>query len=263
MPLSCVSNWRIAARNPVDLISQFGSLGIRVPARTEPKDQLAEEMYCIRRYLFSLADNGLLPFPLTVIKQETPDFILSLPPNLTVGLEVTKATRPEFEADLTQFARTGKTRHYPSNSAAGAIHLSIAGWVGGAAEKEWAQYILASVFNKLKDIEAYGCDVAELLVYDNVPTAATDLNIAAEAVKSGLSSTCFVSATGRTFDTISVVRDGCLIYDIGRACYTLSYKHEWIFPRLKTGGSTLFLPLPYFRGTTCPATVWRSRPRVT
>ena len=107
--------WRISARDKAELLSQFGSLGIRVPDRTKPKNQFAEEMYCLRRYLFPLADAGLLMFPLTAAKSETPDFILEWPQQRTIGLEVTKATRREFEADLTRLDRKQTTKPRASN----------------------------------------------------------------------------------------------------------------------------------------------------
>jgi hypothetical protein len=47
-------SWRITAHDEGELFSQFGAFGIRVSGRTEPKDQFAEEMYCLRRFLFHL-----------------------------------------------------------------------------------------------------------------------------------------------------------------------------------------------------------------
>src|SRR5260370_41591652 len=66
--------WQITARDPAELFSQFGLLGIRTPGRTGPKDQFAEEIYCLRPYLFPLADSGFLQVPPTPPKCENPPF---------------------------------------------------------------------------------------------------------------------------------------------------------------------------------------------
>jgi hypothetical protein len=70
-------SWRISADNPPDLMTKFGTLGISVPDRTQPKDQFAEEVYCLRRYLFPLANAGFLEFSLGVVKQDPPDFMFA------------------------------------------------------------------------------------------------------------------------------------------------------------------------------------------
>ena len=180
--------WQITARDPVELSARFGAVGIRVPARTEPKDQFAEEMYCLRRYLFPLAHRGLLRFPLTVVKSETPDFILNWPQDtMAIGLEVTKATRQEFEADLTRFDREQETKHYPSDPAEGTMDLSVAGWAGNDRERELVEYILVSNLDKLEGIDTYSVGGCDLLIYDNTPTVAPNLNAVAEAVRLNLS----------------------------------------------------------------------------
>jgi hypothetical protein len=119
------------------LTANFHGLGISVPERTKQKDQFAEEIYCLRRYLFPLANKGLLEFPIELVKAETPDFIFTRRDDNSVGLEVTKATREEFEADLTRLHRRQKTKDYVSDSATGAMLLSEAGWIGNAVETEW------------------------------------------------------------------------------------------------------------------------------
>jgi hypothetical protein len=222
--------WRISARDKLELFSQFGSLGIRVPDRTEPKDQFAEEIYCLRRYLFPLAHNALLKFPVTAAKSETPDFILEWPQQRTIGLEVTKATRREFEADLTRLDRKQTTKHYSSDLAAGAMELSLAGWAGNTLEAEWAEYVLASVADKLEDIDMYSVSGCDLLIYDNTPTGAPDLNMAVEAVRLKLSWSFPGNNNGRPFGVVSVIRDLWLIYDIAGPHRILSYKPEWGVP---------------------------------
>lgn len=222
--------WQITVRDPAELFSQFGLLGIRVPGRTEPKDQFAEEIYCLRRYLFPLADSGLLRFPFTATKSETPDFILKWPQGKTIGLEVTKATRQEFEADLTRFDRKQETKAYPSDPAADTMELSFVGWAGNEVERQWVEYVLASIANKLENIDTYSVGECDLLIYDNTPTGAPDLKMVAEAVRLKLSVSFPRSKNGRVFGVISVIRDPWLIYGIGEAYKILAYKPEWGVP---------------------------------
>jgi hypothetical protein len=63
--MSLMKSWAITAGNVAELVANFGTLGVSVPGRTERKDQFAEEVYCLRRYLFPLAYSGLLEFPIT------------------------------------------------------------------------------------------------------------------------------------------------------------------------------------------------------
>ena len=184
-------------------------------------------MYCLRRYLFPLADGGLLRFPITVAKTETPDFLLSWQQDATVGLEVTKATRQEFEADLTRFDRKQRTKHYLSDPATGTMDLSVAGWAGNAVEREWVEYIVASILDKLEDINTYSVGGCDLLIYDNTPTGAPDLNMVAEKVCLKLSGSSPHSLAGRRFGVVSVIRDPRLIYNIAGPYRTLEYKPEW------------------------------------
>lgn len=222
--------WTITASDSADLLRQFGTLGIRVPTRSEPKDQFAEEMYCLRRLLFPAAKKGLLAFPLTVAKHETPDFLLTCPVEGTVGIEVTKATRKEFEADLTRLHRNQGTKHYPSDLSQGTMDLSVAGWLGDAAEREWVQYMIACVKEKVVDLESYSVGRSDLLIYDNTPTAVTELKKAAEALRLELGKNPIFSGNGRSFRVVSVIHDPTLVYDVAGSCQMLKYEPEWGIP---------------------------------
>src|SRR5262252_6744286 len=148
-------SWRMTARNVAELSAGFSGLGISVPPRTERKDQFAEEVRCLRRYLFPLADKGLFEFPIEVVKHEPPDFICRSGSGDSIGLEVTKATREEFEADLTRWHRQQKTKDYPFNPATGVMALDVLGFAGDSVENEWVGYILSSIADKLSDIASY------------------------------------------------------------------------------------------------------------
>lgn len=213
--------WHITIRDPADLRTQFGTVGAAVPTRNEPKDQFAEEAYCLRRYLVALADAGVLTFPVIVSKGETPDFIVTCADGEAVGLEVTKATRKEFEADLTRFSRNQKTKDYPSDQVAGAMVLSISGWIRDQAEKELAGYIIAAIREKTADLDSYPLSQAALLVHDNTPTPAVNLETVADVVRRELVNNPILSPLARSFRKISVIREPKLIYDIAGTCRIL------------------------------------------
>src|SRR6266446_6690546 len=117
------SGWNLSAYDKAELFCRFGSDGIKGQPRN-PKNQDAEEIHCLRRYLLPLAEEGLLRYPISICKSESPDFALTWPDNSVTGLEVTKATRGKFEADLTRFDKGEKTQHYRSDPSQGVMYLS-------------------------------------------------------------------------------------------------------------------------------------------
>jgi hypothetical protein len=221
-----MNSWQITAGNLAELTANFGSFGISVPARTEKKDQFAEEVHCLRRYLFSLAHNGLLKFPITVAKHETPDFISTWGGN-SIGLEVTKATQQEFEADLTRFNRQQNTRHYVSDLNTGTMLLGVLGWAGDSVEIEWVNFVLNSIAKKLDNLASYSIGDCDLLIYDNTPLPAPDLKKAAEGVRLRFVKEPITDEKGRSFRVISVMRGPWLIYDIACKPLELHYDSTW------------------------------------
>jgi hypothetical protein len=223
-------NWQITAQNATELTANFGGLGISVPERTKQKDQFAEEIYCLRRYLFPLANRGLLDFPIELVKRETPDFVFSWRSGNSVGLEVTKATRAEFEADLTRLDRDQKTRDYVSDSTTGAMLLSEAGWMGKAFETEWITYVLGSISAKLADFASYSVTECDLLIYDNTPLPAPDLKTVAEGVRLQFANEPLADKNGHSFRVISVILDPWVIYDVAHKPQVLRYDSAWDAP---------------------------------
>jgi len=217
----------ISAGHRDELVRQFGSLGTSVPPRTDPKDQLAEEWYCLRRYLFVLAVEGSLRYPLDVRKSESPDFLLIRQDGAWDGVEITKATPQEFEADLTDLARGKRTRHYISDPADGVMMLSLTGWAGDSAEREWAEYMLKAIEDKAAIVSNYKmvreCD---LLIYDNTPTPKPDLESAVEFLRSSLSARNEQTGFETGFRTVSLIRDPFVICDVQGAPRFLKYNPE-------------------------------------
>jgi hypothetical protein len=88
------------------LVASFADRGLdlsQFETRTERhryNNGLEEEIYLLRRYLFTLEDAGLLNYPITLKKAESPDFQGSMN-GATYGIEVTEATSPADQREMT------------------------------------------------------------------------------------------------------------------------------------------------------------------
>jgi hypothetical protein len=95
------------------LVEAFGERGLDLshfPTRTVRKragNGLEEELYILRRYLFSLNAAGLLAHPLRLSKSETPDFVGSVNGE-AFGVEITEATAPADQREMTLTEQSGK-----------------------------------------------------------------------------------------------------------------------------------------------------------
>lgn len=107
------ASFNIDARDSSSLAEAFGDRGLDLthfPTRTARKranNGLEEELYVLRRYLFTLDAAGLLPYPLRLSKSETPDFAGSARGNV-LGIEITEATLPGDQREMTISERSGR-----------------------------------------------------------------------------------------------------------------------------------------------------------
>lgn len=106
-------SFNIDARDSSSLAVAFGERGLDLshfPSRTARKranNGLEEELYVLRRYLFTLAVAGLLPYPLKLSKSETPDFTGTACGN-ALGIEITEATLSADQREMTLSERSGQ-----------------------------------------------------------------------------------------------------------------------------------------------------------
>ena len=86
-----------------ELTEYFRAHGGDVDRRSGPKMRTHDqkELFNLGQYLPTLAANGLLRFPLTLEKGESPDFVLTDGNSEVWGLEVTEATTEDFQRELT------------------------------------------------------------------------------------------------------------------------------------------------------------------
>ena len=107
------TSFNIDARDSSSLAEAFGDRGLDLshfPTRTARKranNGLEEELYVLRRYLFTLDAAGLLPYPLRISKSETPDFAGNARGN-ALGIEITEATSPADQREMTISERSGQ-----------------------------------------------------------------------------------------------------------------------------------------------------------
>ena len=129
------------AGNGPGLMGSIGEYGRQVDARPQrTKDQ--KEAYCLRRYLLSLANCGLLDYPLAVEKCETPDFIVT--GTECFGIEVTEATDEVDQREYTKAAKSGVTMW--SDGRFGGRGT----FVGVSHERLWLSYVRKAIQKKQK-----------------------------------------------------------------------------------------------------------------
>jgi hypothetical protein len=95
--------------------TSFGSLGLRVGARTglHKRTQDDKEWFVVRRFLKAVLREGVFEVPLVVQKRNPPepDFALQYDDGRILALlEITEATDPVDQREMTKFELSGKTR---------------------------------------------------------------------------------------------------------------------------------------------------------
>ena len=106
----------------------------------------------------------------------------------------------------------------------------MAGWTGNALEAEWAEYVLASVADKLGDIDTYSVSDCDLLIYDNTPTGAPEPEHRCGSAWVRIFQEFSEQQQQHHFGVVSVIRDPWLIYDIAGPHRLLAYRPEWGVP---------------------------------
>ena len=105
------TNFTIEASDRKSLAEGFGSRGLDLTHfetradRHKVNNGLEEELYILRRYLFSLESAGMLEYPVRISKSETPDFLGSIG-LASIGLEVTEASAPQDQREMTLSEQT-------------------------------------------------------------------------------------------------------------------------------------------------------------
>lgn len=104
-------NFSIEANDKNELSRAFGGRGSDLNKWFESRSErhrynngLEEEIYLLRRFLFTLANSDKLVYPLEINNSESPDFLCK-ERDQRYGIEVTEATHPSDQREMTEFDR--------------------------------------------------------------------------------------------------------------------------------------------------------------
>ena len=208
-----------------------------VPRRSEGRSHYHQERYCLGLYLLALDRHGLLDYPLTVRKGESPDFVLIGRSREITGLEVTRATEPWIQREMTRADRESQRRELAArNSGRDAepviIGLSELGWVGDEAENQWCLLMRRAIERKITKLHKFATAARhDLLVYDDTPLAALDRRKALIALDPWARK---LKSDTPTLGRISIVISLDVLFDVGGRSQILPYVH-WSAPELDEG----------------------------
>jgi hypothetical protein len=205
-----------------------------VPRRTEGRRHHHEEQYCLGLYLLALGQHEFLDYPFTVRKGESPDFAITEKSCEVIGLEVTKATEPWLQREMTSADREYRRRELAAGtSGAGAepvtIALSELGWIGDEAEDQWCALMRRAIQGKIAKLPAFRPAVRnDLLVCDDTPLPAVDRRKALAALTPWARD---LKSRTPMLRRISIVISLDVLFDVGGVSRILPYVH-WSAPDL-------------------------------
>jgi hypothetical protein len=208
-----------------------------VPGRTEGRNDRSEERYCLGVYLLALAQNGRLAYPFKVeqaIGSKSPDFMFTSESGEITGLEVTRATEQWFQREMTSAEREYRRREVAAAAAAKepdpvVTPLSMLGWAGDEAEKQWCVLVRRAIEAKLAKFSGFRpASRHDLLIYDDTPLPAVDrrkvlLTLVPWASK--------LKGQMPTLGKISVIISLDVLFDVGGESHIFPYV-QWSAPEL-------------------------------
>lgn len=190
-----------------------------VPRRIEGRSHKQYERYYLGLYLLALADQGLLSYPFKGREGESPDFTLVWRSGETTGLEVTRATDEEIQAEFTR-----AEKEHPEGWA---MMASPPGYAGDRLEAQWCVLAWRAIEKKLAMLPGYeSASRCDLLVSDDTRMGAGDRRKVLAALSP------LVRAARRTepkLGKMSVVASLDVLYDIGGDSRIFPYI-EWSPP---------------------------------
>jgi hypothetical protein len=122
--------------------------------RSYSLDKQEAECACMALYVNALiqTENPLIRWPLSILKDESPDFTLTLAGQTVIGVEHTTVTSTEYQQFRAQSLKhpVEETVWLDRFKLGGAPTSEVnSGWVGNEVEREWATLAFQSVAEKL------------------------------------------------------------------------------------------------------------------
>ncbi len=187
-------NWR--AEMAADLMEKLAARPVVVPPRGKGRTKEHAEDWTLRHVLATLASTSHLAYPIQPQRGDRPDLVLDTAAG-KIGIEATEIM-PEAYAR----AEVIRDREFPGTPVdpslfrpgkapttaeeirallrASGGHLLGPGWSGYSAEQEWAEAVEAAIEDKESKLNGptFGRQQRNwLAIYDNLPTAALDLDV--------------------------------------------------------------------------------------
>ncbi|HVA79563.1 MAG TPA: hypothetical protein VNF29_01415 [Candidatus Binataceae bacterium] len=204
--------YRFSSRGDVE---KFWRAVRNVPARTR-RSKRQEERYYLGLFLVALAGGESMPFSFAIEEineYKSPDFMFHAEGE-RFGIEVTRATSPEF-----QRTKTALEKRHPEGYG---LLLSIAGWANnGAAEQEWLRYVTDAILKKLPKLRNYQPAARhDLLIWEDAPLPAVNRAVVIPALAQWIRAQ---RPENPLLGKVSVVISLDVIYDVDGESRTLPF----------------------------------------
>ncbi|WP_026959808.1 hypothetical protein [Aliagarivorans taiwanensis] len=212
----------ISIASEADYLRALAQLDVDVPERRQDRTTELTESWSAHQFLAALPQLGLLRYPFTLERRESPDIALHFT-DISMGLELTEAIREDFAKyqsmtkgnmdNAPRFAFADKA--YTTKQLKRLAHSQTAravAWAGDSVEKDFALGVKLCAKAKTVKLQKYQrYDNNSLLIYFNnqgpIPDPKMQQDYAAEALDN------YWSELG--FDNIYVLR-GTWLYCFGR-----------------------------------------------
>jgi len=173
----------LQAYSDSELLRTLANIDISVPTRSESRTKEYKERYSTAYLLSTLAEKGVLSYPLSLVKRERPDFLLTLGTE-RIGIEHTEAVL-QNEAHKMGLREKGYgpniyfySRHQPGELRKSKKELieeieanhAGDGWTDNSVEIDWAGVMFHSIEQKVIKLLKVGFERFDqdwLLIYDN------------------------------------------------------------------------------------------------
>jgi hypothetical protein len=184
------------AENSAHLIKQISKVDSKVPKRTQGRKTKHTEIWTILRFISTYANMKLFCYPLEIIHRDKPDFLLNTSSS-KIGIEITESIPEDYAYT---FALAEKyfpqatvepsmfLRGTPKRSKKEILEIleksqnrsTGLGIYGDKIEMDWADWIIDDIVSKTKKLneskfEKFDSNI--LLIYDNLPHAANNINV--------------------------------------------------------------------------------------
>lgn len=224
------------ANNKSELLKALRETEISVPRRSGGRTKSHVERYSIAKLLSALVGRNHFSYPLSLIRRERPDFLLTMDAT-RIGIEHTEAiSQNAAKKQVLREKGIGPelsflSHHQPGERKKSAKELIEeikannpgTGWAGDSVEREWAEAMSHSIERKAVTLMKAGFERFDddwLLIYDNWSLPALERHKAAQFLSDLVTENKTLEKFGRIF--VITGKFVCEIYDSGGLLYDIS-----------------------------------------